>query len=142
RQLTEGARFYLLFPANAGLAETERNGDASHPDGAAKTRRRGDTGTRGKDKSPGPRVSASPRRQIVTAHVMSLMQRGFTRLLREGRQIDLGSPDDYQREDFENVYVLVDRLTAREDVRGRLVDSLETCFREGHGQALIQTAEA
>ena len=72
---------------------------------------------------------------------MSLMQRGFTRLLHEGRQIDLASPDDYQREDFENVFALVDRLTARGDVRQRLVDSLETCFREGHGRAVIQTSE-
>jgi excinuclease ABC subunit A len=68
---------------------------------------------------------------------MSLMQRGFTRLFHEGKQIDLSSPDDYKRDDFEDVYVLVDRLTAREDVRQRLVDSLETCFREGHGQAVI-----
>jgi excinuclease ABC subunit A len=69
---------------------------------------------------------------------MSLMQRGFTRLLFDGKQIDLTSPDDYQREDFENVYVLVDRLVSRADVRQRLVDSLETCFREGHGQAVIE----
>jgi len=72
---------------------------------------------------------------------MSLMQRGFTRLLHEGRQIDLASPDDYQREDFENVFALVDRLTARKDLRQRLVDSLETCFREGHGRAVIQVSE-
>src|SRR5213078_836014 len=58
----------------------------------------------------------------------------------EGGQIDLASPDDYQRDDFYNVYVLVDRLVAREDVRQRLVDSLETCFREGHGQAVIEVS--
>jgi len=69
---------------------------------------------------------------------MSLMQRGFTRLLHEGQQIDLLSPDDYPRDDFDDVYVLVDRLVARPDVRQRVVDSLETCFREGHGQAVIQ----
>ncbi len=70
---------------------------------------------------------------------MSLMQRGFTRLLHEGKQIDLASPDDYKLDHFENVYVLVDRLAAREDIRQRLVDSLETCFREGHGQAMIDS---
>jgi excinuclease ABC subunit A len=73
---------------------------------------------------------------------MSLMQRGFTRLVHEGQQIDLSSPDDYQRDDFENVYVLVDRLVARADIRQRLVDSLETCFREGHGQAVISGTHA
>jgi excinuclease ABC subunit A len=123
-QLAEGTRFYVLFPANAGLyVELNGNGIGS---------------TRG-DKSPRRRVSAS-RRPLITAHVMSLMQRGFTRLLQDGKQIDLASPDDYRGENFENVYVLVDRLTAREDVRQRLVDSLETCFREGHGQAVIEVS--
>ncbi|HYO98936.1 MAG TPA: excinuclease ABC subunit UvrA [Pyrinomonadaceae bacterium] len=78
---------------------------------------------------------------MVTAHVMSLMQRGFTRLYTNGETIELRSPDDYTRADFTDVYVLVDRLVAREDVRSRLTDSLQTCFVEGHGTALIQTAE-
>ncbi len=80
---------------------------------------------------------------MVTAHVMSLMQRGFTRLYdAEARQtIDLSSPDDYTRADFHNIHVLVDRLVARPDVRERLVDSLETCFQEGHGVAVIETVE-
>jgi len=133
-QLVEGSRFYVLFPADAGLfAETNGNGYSM-------TRRHGDTETRGKDNSPRRRVTASPR-QFITAHLMSLMQRGFTRLFHDGKQIDLTSPDDYTRDDFEDVYVLVDRLTAHEDIRQRLVDSLEICFREGHGQALIQAAD-
>jgi excinuclease ABC subunit A len=132
-QLPEGSRFSVLFPADAGLfAETNGNGSGT-------TRRHGDTETRGKD-TPRRRVPTSPR-QFLTAHLMSLMQRGFTRLFHEGKQIDLTSPDDYERADFEDVYVLVDRLTAREDVRQRLVDSLETCFREGHGQAVIHVSE-
>jgi excinuclease ABC subunit A len=70
---------------------------------------------------------------------MSLMQRGFTRLFAGGEIVELRSPDDYTRADFEGVYVLVDRLVARADVRERLVDSFETCFIEGHGQAFVQT---
>ncbi|MGH9883852.1 MAG: excinuclease ABC subunit UvrA, partial [Pyrinomonadaceae bacterium] len=70
------------------------------------------------------------------------MQRGFTRLFHEGQTIELGSPDDYTREDFNNVFVLVDRLVARPDLRQRLVDSLEICFQEGHGSAVIETAAA
>src|SRR6267378_1555665 len=79
RTLPEGTRFYVLFPAQAGLAETHRNGDAEtrkHID--AGTRRNGDPEKR-RNKSPRPRVAASPR-QTITAHIMSLMQRGFTRL--------------------------------------------------------------
>jgi excinuclease ABC subunit A len=133
--LGEGTRFFVLFPAAAGLAETERNGDERNGDG---TGRKGDGKSRKARRSRRHPVTPSPRR-VVTAHVMSLMQRGFTRLLHKGQQIDLTSPDDYQRDDFENVFVLVDRLTARADVRQRLVDSLETCFREGHGRAVVET---
>jgi excinuclease ABC subunit A len=129
--LAEGTRFYVLFPAAAGLIETERNGDAG----------RKETGRRS-DKATGRKKSSASARQVIVAHLMSLMQRGFTRLFAQGQTIELNSPDDYTLPDFENVFVLVDRLTARPDVRQRLVDSLETCFQEGHGAAIIETTEA
>jgi excinuclease ABC subunit A len=126
--LAEGTRFYVLFPAEAGL-RVEPNGDGKK------------TGTGKKRKAETKPQALS--RQMVTAHVMSLMQRGFTRLYdAAARQtIDLGSPDDFTRAGFENIYVLIDRLVARADVRERLVDSLETCFQEGHGSATIETVE-
>ena len=133
-QLTEGSRFHVLFPADAGLF-VELNGNGA----ASQTGRNGDAATRRKNKSARLPIALSPSQRV--AHVMSLMQRGFTRLLHEGKQIDLASPDDYKLDHFENVYVLVDRLAAREDIRQRLVDSLETCFREGHGQAVIELAD-
>jgi excinuclease ABC subunit A len=114
--LPEGTRFYVLFPAGAGFI------DSAEKPTSAKRR-------------------AASRRQSITAHAMSLMQRGFTRLLVDGKTIDLQSPDDYPVDNLDNVFVLVDRLTARPDVRQRLVDSLETCFQEGHGSAVIETAE-
>src|SRR2546423_2613965 len=70
---------------------------------------------------------------------MSLMQRGFTRLFVGGETIELRSPDDYTRPDFDGICVLGDRLVERADVRERLVDSFETCFIEGHGQAFVQS---
>ena len=72
-------------------------------------------------------------------HLMSLMQQGFTRLFRDGETIDLQTPEDYPFKDFENTYVLIDRLKADKSIRQRLVDSLEICFRES-GAAVIQTA--
>jgi excinuclease ABC subunit A len=127
--LPEGTRFYVLFPAEAGL-RVEENGQAKS---ASKSKK--------KTAAKQPATAAFDRR-AVTAHVMSLMQRGFTRLLVEGETLELRTPDDYTRSDFEGVYVLVDRLVSRADVRERLVDSFETCFIEGHGSALIRTAEA
>ena len=129
-QIKAETRFFVLFPANAGL-QVELNGPSGN----------GTQPPVRKRKVKEPEADAKLSRHMITAHVMSLMQRGFTRLIHAGRQIDLASPDDYQRDDFDDVYVLVDRLTAREDVRQRLVDSLEICFREGHGQAVIQVSE-
>jgi len=137
KTLPEETRFYVLFPASAGIAETEKNGEAEK-------RRNGNAPkARGKSQAKSaPRRSASPNpRQTVTAHIMSLMQRGFTRLLHEGRIIELQSPDDYQLETFDNVFVLVDRLVARPEVRQRLVDSLEISFQEGHSTATVETVE-
>ena len=74
---------------SAGLSDPEREC------GNAETRRK-----------QSRRVAASPHRRVsgITAHLMSLMQRGFTRLFVDGQTIELQSPDDYTRDDFEDVY--------------------------------------
>jgi excinuclease ABC subunit A len=128
QKLSEETRFYVLFPAEAGM-RAGSNDEGAKKNGAAKrSKRRPETTKKVTD------------RQQITAHIMSLMQRGFTRLYSRGETIELRTPDDYTREDFHEVYVMVDRLVARESVRERLVDSLETCFQEGHGTAIIETA--
>ena len=136
--LAEGARFFVLFPARTGIAETSANGNGEKGEQEDGMKRRGKRRTTSSTNRP---TSPTPR-QTITAHIMSLMQRGFTRLFHQGEIIELNSPDDYTRDDFENVFVLVDRLTARPEARQRLVDSLEICFQEGHGTALIETVEA
>ncbi|HZH90453.1 MAG TPA: excinuclease ABC subunit UvrA, partial [Pyrinomonadaceae bacterium] len=131
--LAEGTRFYVLFPAEAGLRVESPDGGGAGRKGGAKAR--------AKKSKAGEGAGGALSRQAVTAHVMSLMQRGFTRLYAGGETVELRSPDDYTRPDFTEVYVLVDRLVAREDVRSRLTDSLQTCFTEGHGAAFVRTAE-
>ncbi|HEY3138642.1 MAG TPA: excinuclease ABC subunit UvrA [Blastocatellia bacterium] len=122
-KLPEGTRFYVLFPASAGMEGT------ADLNGSAKQRKRGS------------RKHAGGERRRVDAHLMSLMQRGFTRLYKEGRTIELATPDSYTDNNFDNTFVLVDRLSVRADVKSRLVDSLEVCYREGHGQAMVETAD-
>ena len=119
--LPEGTRFYVLFPAGTA-ADQEETGKSERA-------------------KPARRKTSASARQLITAHLMSLMQRGFTRLFAAGQIIELNSPDDYKLSGFEDVFVLVDRLTARADIRQRLVDSLEICFQEGHGTAVIETAD-
>jgi excinuclease ABC subunit A len=79
-------------------------------------------------------------KNYVMAHLLSLMQKGFTRLFHNGETIELQKPEDYPLDNFDNVFVLIDRLKADREIRQRLVDSLEICFRESHS-AIVQTTD-
>ena len=133
--LPEGTRFYVLFPAAAGTEISPED------ESEALTK---DTGEGKARKSPrtGRAKGGKAKREInVQAHLMSLMQRGFNRLYlgSSGETIELQTPESFTGSSFEDCFVLVDRLVQRGDIRNRLVDSLEVCFQEGHGQAVIQT---
>lgn len=114
-EIAEGTRFYVLFPILHGVAEV-------------------------RPKTTKKRASNKEQELSVAAFLISLLQQGFSRLFREGEVIELSRPEDYTFSDFTNTFVLIDRLKAGPEIRQRLVDSLETCFREGHA-ALIQTTE-
>jgi len=115
-ELPEGTRFYVLFPIQDDAARELVK--------AAKK----------------PKAKASAKELSTSAFLISLLQQGFSRLFRDGQMIELQKPEDYEFTDFENTYVLIDRLKAAPDIMQRLVDSLEICFREGHA-AVIETTD-
>jgi len=112
--LDSGARFYVLFPI-LEESSTKRNRSTSKV-----------------KKKPAPTDLS------VSAYLISLLQQGFSRLYRDGELIELSRPEDYKFSDFNDTFVLIDRLKADPDIRQRLVDSLETCFREGHAAIIEQ----
>ncbi|MCA1573307.1 MAG: excinuclease ABC subunit A, partial [Acidobacteria bacterium] len=80
RTVASGTRFYVLFPAGAGLAEigtsveeTSRQVDGKADKGRDRERERRGNREKPGETSPRPPVSASFR-QMITAHIMSLMQ--------------------------------------------------------------------
>ena len=110
--LEPGTRFYVLFPIQQEHGGTKQS----------KTKKK-----------------VSTEEQLsVSAYLILLLQQGFSRLFRNGEMIELQKPEDYPFGDFENTYVLIDRLKADAEIWQRLVDSLEICFREGHA-AVIET---
>lgn len=113
--LPEGTRFYVTFPVAAPPAPS-----------AAEV----------KPKRPRKTDAAAARVQLV-AQLMSFLQRGFRRLLVNGQVVELNTPDDFPYDTLEGVEVVADRLAARPDVASRLTDSVETAFREGHGDMAI-----
>ncbi len=118
-ELPKGARFYVLFPIQEALPVEPIKKLVKR----AKARR-----------------AAKTADMSVSAFLISLLQQGFSRLYRDGEVLDLQKPEDYTFADFDKTYVLIDRLKADADIRQRLVDSLEICFREGHA-AVIETTE-
>lgn len=109
--LEPGIRFYVLFPIQQESGKKQ-----------SKTKKKANT----------------EEQLSVSAYLILLLQQGFSRLFRDGEMIELQKPEDYPFPDFEDTYVLIDRLKSDLDVHQRLVDSLEICFREGHA-AIIET---
>ncbi len=138
--LPEATRFFVLFPAAAGseLSAPSTNGSQSPVHQRKTTTRSATSGKRRSGKSA-PRGGAN-----IKAHVMSLMQRGLTRLYERKRNevIELKSPDSFDRDSFDDVFVLVDRLSIQPAIRSRLTDSIETSFQEGHGEIVILVLSA
>jgi excinuclease ABC subunit A len=93
-------------------------------------------------KKPGARKSAKPAppaAEIVRQALADLQKRGFNRLYQAGRVHEFSSPETLLDLDFSQpVYVVVDRLAVSPEIRSRLADSVEICYREGRGEAILE----
>ena len=71
--------------------------------------------------------------------LLDLQKRGFNRLYQAGQVHEFVSPESLLDVDFKKpVYVLVDRLAVGEEAKSRLIDSVEICYREGAGEAIVE----
>src|SRR5258707_9939969 len=86
------------------------------------------------------RKSASaPPPELLRQALLALQKRGFNRLYQAGKIHEFSSPETLLEVDFSKpVYVLVDRLAVNPESRARLVDSIEVCYREGQGEAILE----
>jgi len=114
--LKPGRRFYVLYTLNVA------------PAAAAAGKKTG------KKKAAG-----GPGTDAVKAALLELQKRGFNRVYQEGKIHEFSSPETLLDVDFSKpVYVLVDRLAVNAESRARLVDSIEICYREGGGEAILE----
>ncbi len=121
-ELETGTRFYVLFPIQDEVSREMVRNARQKP-----ARSKG--------------VSKKSTELSTQAFLISLLQQGFSRLFRSGEMIELQKPEDYPYDDFDDTFVLIDRLALAASIRQRLVDSLEICFREGHA-AVVETTDA
>jgi excinuclease ABC subunit A len=83
--------------------------------------------------------SSEPAPDQIRMALLDLQKRGFNRLYQDGRVHEFISPESLLDVDFKKpVYVLVDRLSVSEEAKSRLIDSVEICYREGQGEAIVE----
>jgi excinuclease ABC subunit A len=121
--LPAGRRFYVLYELKlepGGPDTTHRDARVAH---AARQKK----------------VVRGSEADMVREALVSLRKRGFNRLWQAGRVFEFSAPEQLLEIDFTKpVYVLVDRLELGPEMRSRLMDSIEICYREGRGEAILE----
>jgi excinuclease ABC subunit A len=85
------------------------------------------------------RKPAGPSQDAVRNALVDIQKRGFNRLYQNDRLHEFSSPETLLDVDFaQPVFVVVDRLAVNAESRSRLVDSIEICYREGGGEAILE----
>jgi excinuclease ABC subunit A len=87
----------------------------------------------------GARKAARPTAENLRQALLDLQKRGFNRLYQAGAVHEFSSPETLLDLDLSQpIYVLVDRLIVSPEIRSRLADSIEICYREGKGEAILE----
>ena len=81
------------------------------------------------------KTPALPLTDPITETLEGLRRRGYARLLIDGQAVGLDEVDRAKLKSRATLEVVVDRLRIEGDLRSRLTDSIETCYREGGGAA-------
>jgi len=136
-QLAPGRRFYVMYQLHVGGA-----GVQPIPAVAAKPTETNSAAVRRilRKKVPAPKsVAQTQARDALRLALIDLQKRGFNRIYQNGRLHEFSTPESLLDVDFtEPAFVLVDRLAVNAESRARLVDSIEICYREGQGEAILE----
>jgi excinuclease ABC subunit A len=125
-------RLQVLFPLQRAGALTA----VAEKKGAGPTSTRKSPPSR-KEREKGA-ASATPLTDALKRRLFDLRKAGFNRLYQGGQVFEFSTPESLLDVNFaEPVFVLVDRLTVSPDGRSRLVDAIETAYRES-GEVIFE----
>src|SRR5207248_2528961 len=84
--------------------------------------------------------STSQTAQALRDHLFDLRKKGFNRLFQNGRTFEFSTPESLLDIDFSKpLFALVDRIAIQPGLHQRIVDTVETCYREA-GEVVFEEA--
>jgi len=128
--LPEGTRTYALFPiirAEVKLEPMQQPAveEVAPPKPAKKT------ATKKSTKTASSVIGLSSVTEALKDRLTELRRRGYNRLYQDGKIVEFSTPESLLELDFaQPIYVLIDRLALSPEVRSRIVDAIETGYRE------------
>ena len=137
--LAPETRLQVLFPLQrAGLAgqeEGQKRAQRVNPAKSPPSRKEREKGGATAPKSGAPLTDA------LKTRLFDLRKAGFNRLYQGGQIFEFSTPESLLDVDFSQpVFVLVDRLSVSAEARARVVDAVETAYREA-GEVIFELPE-
>ncbi len=130
--LGEGVRLNVLFPAMRAAAPAEPEAQPEKPAGRAAKKTV-------KSKAAAKTVG-SPHLEAMKARLADLRASGFSRLWQQGKIFEFSTPESLIDLDLSApVFVLLDRIAVSAENRSRIVDAVETAYREA-GEVVFEEA--
>lgn len=124
--LEDGTRVQALFPLRPLEAIAAPAEPVKKPRGRAK-----------KKAEPDPAAVLS---EAMKERLFELRKRGFNRLFQEGQLFEFSTPESLLEIDFSKpVFILLDRIVVDAESRARIVDAIESGYREA-GEVVFETA--
>ena len=126
--LGEGARLNVLFPAMSA-APDRGDGSQAGEDRGPRGKKDGESKTAGKADDAAMAICGT--REVMKARLADLRSSGFNRLWQQGRIFEFSTPESLIDLDLSApVFVLLDRIVVSAENRPRIVDAVETAYRE------------
>jgi excinuclease ABC subunit A len=130
--LPEGTRVYALFPIVRAEVKFEPlvGSSTDEPETTTPAPRKTAAKKSAANKTSG-NIAAATLTDPLKDRLLELRRRGFNRLYQNGSIVEFSTPESLLELDFSQpIFVLADRLALSPDVRARLVDAIETGYRE------------
>ena len=127
--LPEGTRTYALFPiVRAEIKLEPLAGSSTDVVDAPKLPK---PAKKAATKKKPENIAAATLTDSLKERLLELRRRGYNRLFQAGAIVEFSTPESLLELDFSKaIFVLADRLALSPDVRARLVDAIETGYRE------------